>query len=246
MIISTHNNLSFEKKCSKSANPALVFFSLFNYIRSLMISKKIAHQYPLVALLTGPDNQYKDLLLRNTELLQTTVNNDKPSLLQVYVRKFEWQRMKVTVIGCFQGPLNAKQQKRLLKHQKQDKSLRFTFPISYSCPIALEKPSTSLISSSSLYSSISRQVSNTTNRLKSPVSISFVGEDDNNSSSIHPPSFTQIRSSNACESCHTSLSNGICSCIVQCLLQLNSKKNVNILTELNDIFENLTSNNIIT
>ncbi|CAF1470797.1 unnamed protein product [Adineta ricciae] len=173
-----------------------------------MISKKIAHQYPLVALLTGPDNQYKDLLLRNTEQLQATVNNDKHSFLQVYVR-----------------PLNAKQQKRLSKHQKQDKSLCFTFPISYSCPIVLQKPSTSLISSPSLQSSISRQVSNSTNRLKSAVSISFVDENDNNSSCLHPPSFTQIRSSNACESCHTSLSNGICSCIVQSLLQLNSKKN---------------------
>ena len=156
------------------------------------------------------------------------------------------ERIKFTMIGCFQGPLNAKQQKRLLKHQKQDKSLCFTFPISYSCPIALQKPSTSLINSPSLDSSISRQVSKSTRRLKSAVSISFVDENANNSSFLHLPSFTQIRSSNACKSCHTSMSNGICSCIVQSLLQLNSKKNANILVELNDIFENLTSNNIIT
>ncbi|CAF1471000.1 unnamed protein product [Adineta ricciae] len=194
-----------------------------------MIPKKIVHQYPLVALLTGPDSRYKDLLLRNTEQLQASVNNDKHSFFQVYVRS-----------------LNAKQQKRLLKHQRQDKSLCFTFPISYSCPIALQKPSTSLISSPSLHSSISRQVSNSTSRLKSAVSISFVDENTINSSFLHRPSFTQIRSSNACESCHPSLSNGICSCIVQSLLQLNSKKKANILVELNDIFENLTSNNIIT
>ncbi|CAF1247123.1 unnamed protein product [Adineta ricciae] len=211
-----------------------------------MIPKKIVHQYPLVALLTGPDSRYKDLLLRNTEQLQASVNNDKHSFFQVYVRKFEWQRIKFTVVGYFQGSLNAKQQKRLLKHQRQDKSLCFTFPISYSCPIALQKPSTSLISSPSLHSSISRQVSNSTSRLKSAVSISFVDENTINSSFLHRPSFTQIRSSNACESCHPSLSNGICSCIVQSLLQLNSKKKANILVELNDIFENLTSNNIIT
>ena len=57
-----------------------------------MIPKKIAHQYPLVALLTGPDNQYKDLLSRNKGQLQATVNNDEHSFLQIYVRKFQWQR----------------------------------------------------------------------------------------------------------------------------------------------------------
>ena len=66
------------------------------------------------------------------------------------------------------------------------------------------------------------------------------------------PSTHKIRSSNACiqkhlcQLCGSILSNGICSCIVQYLLQLNNTKENDILVQLNGIFENLTSNNIIT
>jgi hypothetical protein len=42
------------------------------------------------------------------------------------------------------------------------------------------------------------------------------------------------------------LSNGICSCIISNLLQLNNRQENHILVQFNDILENLTSNNIIT
>ncbi|CAF0926208.1 unnamed protein product [Rotaria sordida] len=106
------------------------------------------------------------------------------------------------------------------------------------------------------------------NRLKSAVSISFI-DDKNDDISInkisqknHSSSLLNIPSKNlstnkfhslnaylekhSCQLCGSILSNGICSCIVQYLLKLNKTKENDILVQLNGIFENLTSNNIIT
>lgn len=115
------------------------------------------------------------------------------------------------------GPLNTQQQKRLLEKQfkhydrsRKNKCLHFTFPISYPC---LLKSSTTS----------SNKKSPKLNRLKSAVSIlfnddtpsPFQNSDKNHSSNAyvsHPH----------CQSCGSLLSQGICSCIVHRLFQLNS------------------------
>ncbi|CAF2378714.1 unnamed protein product [Rotaria sp. Silwood2] len=115
---------------------------------------------------------------------------------------------------------------------------------------------------------MTNQFSNTMTGLKSAVSISFIDDksDDisinkipqkNYSSSLlnipsKNKSTNKIHSLNAClekhicQLCGSILSNGICACIVQYLLKLNKTKENSILVQLHDIFENLTSNNIIT
>jgi hypothetical protein len=127
--------------------------------------------------------------------------------------------------------------------------------------------SNSSISSSSFQPSNS-QLSNNLNQLKSAVSILFTDDKNDDisrnkipkenlsSSLLNIPSKKisthKIHSSNAyikkhlCQLCGSILSNGICSCIVQNLLKLNNTKENHILVQFNDIFENLTSNNIIT
>ncbi len=173
-----------------------------------------------------------------------------------------------------QKRLLKKQYHQLSKRHRQsikNKCLQFTFPISYSCPIKYKKNHRFITSDSSLkqplHKKTTSQLSNNINRLKSAVSISFIDEksDDmsifknskqNHSSSLlnipsKKTSIHRIRSSNAyiqkhsCQSCGSILSNGICSCIVSYLLQMNNTKENDILVQLNDIFENLTSNNII-
>jgi hypothetical protein len=88
------------------------------------------------------------------------------------------------------------------------------------------------------------------------MSIYKIPKENHSSSLLNIPSknkFThRIHSSNACiekhlcQLCGSILSNGICSCIVQYLLRLNNTKENDILVQFNEIFENLTSNNIIT
>ena len=182
------------------------------------------------------------------------------------------KRCETKGIDSILGALNAKEQKRLLKKQyhqlskhyrqsvkKQEKCLRFTFPITYPCPPKFKRTQSSIISNSS---QTSNQLSN-----KSSVSISFINDKtadmskykipkENPSSLLNIPSKNQftnkIHSSNACiekhlcQLCGSILSNGICSCIVQYLLKLNDRKENHILVEFNEIFKNLTSNNIIT
>ncbi|UJR35755.1 hypothetical protein I4U23_028504 [Adineta vaga] len=96
-----------------------------------------------MALLKGPDTEYKNLLIENNQMLNTTRNKDqyrnRNSFLQIHVR-----------------PLTAKQQRH--RHyqpmKKHDKSLRFTFPISYTCPIKYRKRLSSPTSNSSLITTL--------------------------------------------------------------------------------------------
>jgi len=129
-----------------------------------------------------------------------------------------------------------------------------------------KRKQSSIISNSSRSS---QRKSNNLNRLKSAISILFIDDknDDmskynmskenlSSSSLLNIPSKNisthKIHSSNAyiqkhlCHVCGSILSNGICSCIIQNLLKLNNTKRNDILVQFNDIFENLTSNNIIT
>ncbi|CAF0755744.1 unnamed protein product [Rotaria sp. Silwood1] len=185
-----------------------------------------------------------------------------------------------------QAQLLKRQYRQLYKRQyqsikKKDKCLRFTFPITYPCPMKFKRRRSSVISNSSILSQLSsssfqqslqkqmnNQLSNTMNRLRSAVSISFIDDKSgdisinkipkkpHSSSLLNNPSknisTNKTRSFNAylgqhiCQLCGSILSNGICSCIVQYLLKLNKTKENDILVQLNDIFENLTSNNIIT
>jgi hypothetical protein len=157
-----------------------------------------------------------------------------------------------------------------------DKCLHFTFPITYPCPMKFKRKQLSTknssISSTSLENSLEKQSNNqyfdNINRLKSAVNILFI-DDKNDDMSIYKipkenhsspllniplknTSTHKIRSSNACiqkqlcQLCGSILSNNICSCIIQNLLKLNNTKGDDILVQFNDIFENLTSNNIIT
>jgi hypothetical protein len=170
----------------------------------------------------------------------------------------------------FTGPLNAKQYRQLSQHHSQstktkDKCLHFKFPIIYPCSMKSKRKQPSIISNSSR---LSQKKSNNLNRLKSAISILFIDDknddmskykipNENSSSSLlniplKSISTHKIHSSNAyiekqlCQLCGSILSNGICLCIIQNLLKLNNTKRSDILVEFNDIFENLTSNNIIT
>lgn len=115
------------------------------------------------------------------------------------------------------GPLNAQQQKRLLEKQlkyydrwRKNKCLHLTFPISYPCLFKSKKKSPKF------------------DRLKSAVSILFNDEtqspllisEKNHSSNAHV-------SHHQCQSCGSLLSQGICSCIVHRLFQLNSLVKIN-------------------
>lgn len=119
------------------------------------------------------------------------------------------------------GPLNAKQQERLLEKQftryyrsMKNKCLRFTFPISYPC-LSHSKKKNRAASKKSLRQSF--------NRLKSAVSILF-NEDPQSTRQLSEQnqSFNANRAKHHCQSCGSFLSNGICSCIVHQLLQLNN------------------------
>jgi hypothetical protein len=175
----------------------------------------------------------------------------------------------------YTGPLNAKQQTRLLSKQhsqsikKKDKCLHFTFPITYPCPMKSKKKRSSIISHSSISSSPQSFPNKSHRTLKSAVSILFnddkpddislskTSKENPSSSSFLPIPSKQIsthkiHSSNAwienhsCRLCGFILSNGICSCIISNLLLLNNRQENHILVQFNDILENLTSNNIIT
>lgn len=130
--------------------------------------------------------------------------------------------------------------------KNKDKYIRFTFPINYPCSFKAKRKllSSNSISNSS-QSSLNKKIVNSMNRLKSAVSISFI-DDKNEEISINkvpkeiqsssllktPPktlTIDKLRSSNAhieekrtCHLCGSLLSNGICPCIVQHLLELNN------------------------
>lgn len=109
--------------------------------------------------------------------------------------------------------------------KRHDKSLQLTFPLIYSCSTK----------------SINQSKSSLDNLLNNDEKKSQYKTNDSPCQSRH-----QQQQKSFCYLCHSPLSNGICSCIVQQIIQLNNDKQDNFLVELNDIFEHLTSNNIIT
>lgn len=149
----------------------------------------------------------------------------------------------VSLRTAIAGPLNAKQQKRWWKRQyrqmcghhrrlimKKPNEVRFTFPISYSCPIEYRTNPPS---------------STPTNQSKSGVSISFTDDQSvGHRSLLSVASRSLARSANAsclCRSqCGSTLTNGVCTRLVQ------RGKHADVLAELHGMFENLTSNNRIT
>ena len=117
------------------------------------------------------------------------------------------------------GSLNAREQAQLLKQQyrqlwkrqyqllkKREKSLHFTFPITYPCPMKSKRKQTSSITSNSSQSSFSllqqpsssrklnNQFSNKMNRLKSAVNISFIDDKSHETSINEIPNETHSSS----------------------------------------------------
>ncbi|CAF3704299.1 unnamed protein product [Adineta steineri] len=200
------------------------------------------NQNSIIKLLRGPDTQYKHILNDDNQKLNVPLIReqcqDKNSFLQIHVR-----------------PLSAKKQKQLLRKQYRqltkrrcqsikNKCLRFKFPVTYPCPVKYKRRNSRSIPSNS---SMKQSLSNNINRLKSAVSISFIDDmsiyknskQNYSSSLLNIPSKNnttdKIRSSNACiekhlcQLCGSLLSNGICTCIVQYLIQLNNTRDKDIL-----------------
>ena len=140
------------------------------------------------------------------------------------------------------GALKPKEHKRLLRKQfrkfirNRERSVHLTFPIDYPCSkkcdsLPVHRPSLNSIKTAN-------------NPLKSAVSITFTDDEKNRSNRTNSeqsrnsspflriPSSKNIRSLNSnayskvirCRSCGFVTTNGACSCIVQCLLQLNDRK----------------------